>query len=112
MEKEIHFSPGAFISSLLFNLNVDNICKKEVNINIDTIEELNEILLPKMNERTEKLENISSEKALQRQFPMLYDKYINYQNFYNTAKKVHSFLEDENISTKNKFAFLSNMKKR
>ena len=111
LEKEIHFSPGAFISSLLFNLNVDNICKKEVNINIDTIKEINEILLPKMNERTEKLENISSEKALQRQFPMLYDKYINYQNFYNTAKKVHGFLEDENISTKNKFAFLSNMKK-
>ena len=63
-----------------------------------------------MNEKIEKLESISSEKTLQRQFPMLYDKYINYQNFYNTARKVHSFLEDENISDKNKLTFLSNMK--
>lgn len=111
LEKEIHFSPDAFINSLLFNLNVDNICKKKLNIDNVSPDQITEILLPMMNERLEILENISSEKSLKRQFPMLYEKYIMYQNFYNKAIEIHNYLEDNTIPTQNKIIYLSNMKK-
>ena len=106
LEKEIHFSPDAFISSILYFLNVDNICNEKISIDQDT-----DKLYSKMIIQTEKLENIISEKTLKRQFPKLYYKYTIYYNFYEKVKKINKFLNNKNIPIIDKLNFYAETSK-
>ena len=99
LEKKLHFAPGGFVSSLLYNLNVDNICKKNnTSFETTTIESFKEEYEEKLNSRIDELKNIISEKTLKRQYPMLYEKYKIYEDYYNSIKKVKNIIEDPNKS--------------
>ena len=69
LEKKLFFSKSGFVTSLMINLNlndINNVYQKQFQIDITTEE---------LEERVEILKNVKSEKELSKKFPLLYEKY-------------------------------------
>ena len=69
LEKKLFFSKSGFVTSLMINLNlndINNVYQKQFQIDITTEE---------LEERVEILKNVKTEKELSKKFPLLYEKY-------------------------------------
>ena len=79
LERKVIFSLDGFFSTLVFNLNPDDVCNNydgEARIAFygsksDIIEQLKEIF----GERIEKLKNVKTQSELRKEFPLLHRKY-------------------------------------
>lgn len=79
LERKVIFSLDGFFSTLVFNLNPDNVCNNydgEARIAFygsksDIVEQLKEIF----GERIEKLKNVKTQSELRKEFPLLHRKY-------------------------------------
>lgn len=101
LEKKLHFAPGGFVSSLLFNLNVDNICRCYNPENNNGTVKFNDFINDyeeKIEKRINSLRLITSESKLQKSFPMLYEKFKAYKEYYNSVLYIKKKLDNKNLS--------------
>ena len=114
LEKKLHFAPGGFASSLLFNLNVDNILgnyDRKNPVGSGTIEEVKEQFEDKFRQRINNLRIASGENKLKRSYPKLYEKYEVYNNFYKSIRDIIKMLNDPRKSPLEKLRIRSEFSK-
>lgn len=107
LEKKLYFSDYGFFSSLLFNLNVDNICRGKYDkiyqrVDFDSYEEA----IEKMQGQVIKLKSIRNERQLQKKFPILYEKYLSVKEQINTSRTILRKYLSYGTSERKKMAML------
>ena len=77
LETELYFAPQGFISSLVYNLNLDDACRNECGVRyIDSYSNI----IERLKERVDLLKKTHKEIKLKGQFPMIYETYEKYAN--------------------------------
>ena len=104
LEKRLHFYPEGFISSLLFNLNVNRMCSGVAD-NRDTLVDISE-QSPEISARIEKLRHMISENRFEKEFPVLYKKYKFDQELYDTFKKLEKTFANPKLAPAKKLEIL------
>lgn len=102
LDKELYFSFGGFLSSLFFALNIFDICKKysynDALKNVFEVSEDNcEKFIPIIKERVEKFKSIKTENRLKKDFPILYTKYREEKELYNSIKETNKLMNSKAI---------------
>lgn len=103
LDKHLYFSVGGFISSLLYNLNVDNACNKGITNNQFAVDEFKKRYAAKIKKRIGRLSAVTSENSLRKEFPFLYNKYYELKTkIYDVLKPIIEMIDDKNTSLINK----------
>ena len=98
LEKKLHFAPTGFISTILNNLNVDNICNiRPKHIAYNDVDSYNNDYASKIEDRIRKLKLVTSEKNLRKHFPVLYIKYTETKELYKNLKEIEEVINSPKV---------------
>lgn len=116
LERKIIFSPNGFISTLMFNLNYDNICKnfdgKTHIIGEGDLISLVDHFMVGLSARIDILKKIDAPNKLHIEFPLLYDKYQNKLKEVEQMKKIMVKLNGMSRKQKREYIKLFDMEQR
>ena len=98
LEKKFHFAPTGFISTILNNLNVDNICNiGSKHIAYENVEDYNRDYYSKVEDKIKSLRLVTSEKNLRKHFPLIYKKYKAREELYKKFREIDAVLTSPKV---------------
>ena len=101
LEKKLCFSETGLINSIIFGLNIDNVCDKITQAGVFStscyIEDFLDVYKDRIEDKIKSLRLISREDKLEKKFPRVYAKYKESEEYYKNLKEIKKSLENPKV---------------